>query len=283
VSAPRDIPPRDDAIPPGEAIAPREAIPPREAILLGVINLSPESMVEESIARSPAEAALRARQLIGAGVSILDVGARSITPDAPMVDDREEARRLARVLPGLVSAGYRVSVDTWSPDTAIRALQGGARMINFTGESPPARLLDAIATAGATLALTYMPYGNAYEMRSRDPVAYRIPAILERLAPPVERARAAGIREVVVDPNLGIIHPRVDDTEKIHLQLEVLDGLDRLRALGCPILLYAARKPERLARIMMASAVLRARPDYIRTHEPEILAALRDAARRSAE
>ena len=47
--------------------------------------------------------------------------------------------------------------------------------------------------------------------------------------------------------------------------------LDRLRVLGCPILLYAARKPEPLARIMMASAVLHARADYVRTHTPEMI------------
>ena len=62
--------------------------------------------------------------------------------------------------------------------------------------------------------------------------------------------------EVVVDPNLGIIPASVDDAAKIHLQLGVLRETERLRELGCPLLYYAARKPERLARIMMASAVV---------------------------
>jgi hypothetical protein len=54
----------------------------------------------------------------------------------------------------------------------------------------------------------------------------------------------------------------------------VLWNLDRLRVLGCPILLYAARKPERLARILFASNVLFAGADIIRTHHPDILEAL---------
>ena len=47
--------------------------------------------------------------------------------------------------------------------------------------------------------------------------------------------------------------------------------MEALRSLGAEILLYAARKPERLARIMMAEAVLRAEPDYVRTHHPDML------------
>jgi hypothetical protein len=96
-------------------------------------------------------------------------------------------------------------------------------------------------------------------MRGAVPIPYRLSAIVEYLEPRVRDAREAGIAEVVVDPNLGIIHPSVDD----HLS---------------PILLYAARKPERLARIMMASAVLQVRPEYVRTHHPDMLQRLLAAA-----
>ena len=84
-------------------------------------------------------------------------------------------------------------------------------------------------------------------------------------------ARRAAIAEIAIEPNLGIIHASTDDHAKIHQQLEIVWNLDTIRSLGCPILLYAARKPERLARIMMASAVLHARADYIRTHTPEMI------------
>ena len=58
--------------------------------------------------------------------------------------------------------------------------------------------------------------------------------------------------------------------------LAIVFGLGALRTLGCPILLYAARKPERLARIMMASACLHAGADYVRTHTPEMVVRLRE-------
>ena len=62
--------------------------------LLGVINLSPESMVRDSIAETPDAIRERAQALRDQGVTILDVGARSITPDAPKIDDAEEQRRV---------------------------------------------------------------------------------------------------------------------------------------------------------------------------------------------
>ena len=263
-------------------------------VLLGVINLSPESMVKDSIVTGPDAALERARQLREHGVSILDIGGRSITPDAPEIDDASEQARLESVVRRLATEGFRISVDTWSPHTAVRALDWGATLVNYTRREVPDLLLDRIAAAGATLALSYMPWGDAYRMRTadRDPrltspadpsdPADRMDAIVELLAPGVERARAAGVPEILVDPNLGILHPDTDDYAKAHLQLEVLANLDRLRALGCPLLLYAARKPERLARILFAECVLRARPEYVRTHEPEIIARLLAAARKSA-
>lgn len=239
--------------------------------LLGVVNLSPESMVSESIALSDAEILERAAWLKAEGCGIIDLGARSITPTAPEVSDAEEQRRLAHPLALLVRHGYRVSVDTWSSGTAIAALAGGATIVNFTGSRMSAEALAAVAAAGASLILTYMPYGDAFRMRGAPPVPYSIEGILAELGPRVAEAHAAGVKDVIIDPNLGIIHASVSDLAKIQLQNRVLWNLDRLRVLGCPVLLYAARKPEPLARILFASNVLHARPDYVRTHHPDIL------------
>ena len=254
--------------------------------LLGVVNLSPESMVRDSIAQNPDEALERTRALLAQGVDLIDLGGRSITPDAPPVDDDLEIARLRPVAKLLRREGISFSVDTWSPRTAIAATDWGASWINFTGENATPEMLAAVARSGASLALTYMPYGNAYQMRNRPrdtPPADLVGAILSFFEPRVQAAREAGIDEVIIDPNLGIIHPETDDYEKIHLQLEIVWQTPRLRTLRCPLLFYAARKPERLARIMMASAVLHAQPDWIRTHEPGILQnLLRVAARDGA-
>jgi dihydropteroate synthase len=239
--------------------------------VLGVLNVSPESIVRESVASSPKEIEARARELTAAGADWIDLGGRSITPEVPMIGDAEEQKRLLPALRLLCHSGYAVSVDTWSEATAVAALGAGARAINFTGAAIESATLDAIAASSALVFLTFMPYANAYEMRAAPPARVGIEAILDHLAPKVDAARAAGISQVVIDPNVGIIHPAIDDETKIHQQLEIIWNLDALRSLGCPILLYAARKPERLARIMMASAILHAQADYIRTHTPEMI------------
>lgn len=251
--------------------------------ILGVLNLSPESMVEESIAIGPAAIRERATTLTTTGANWIDLGGRSITPDVPMIDDAEEQRRLGPALdllkaPGSEHFPFRVSVDTWSAATALFALERGADAVNFTGKALPKILFETIAARGATLFMTFMPYENAYLMRDAEPQPVGLQVVLDHLGPKVEAARRAGIENVVIDPNLGIIHPITDDHQKIHQQLEIVWNLDALRTLGCPILLYAARKPERLARIMMASAVLHAGADYIRTHTPEMIRRLRQGA-----
>ncbi|MBY0398788.1 dihydropteroate synthase, partial [Myxococcota bacterium] len=172
----------------------------------------------------------------------------------------------------------RVSIDTWSATTGEAALARGADAINYTGGDLPASLLDAVAARSALLFVTYMPYANAYAMRKAAPAPVGIEAVLAHLGAKVEAARRAGVERLVLDPNVGIIHPSTDDHRKIHQQLEIVFQLDRLRVLGCPMLLYAARKPEPLARIMMASAVLHARADYVRTHTPEMIRRLLDVA-----
>ena len=245
--------------------------------ILGVLNVSPESMVVESIAIGAEAVRERAAMLVETGADWIDLGGRSITPDAPIIDDLAEQARLWTALDALRAAEagrpapFRISVDTWSAATGAAALEHGADAINYTGGPLPSSLLDAVAARAALLFVTYMPYENAYAMRSAPPAAVGIEAVLEHLGPKVEAARRAGVERLVLDPNVGIIHPSTDDHRKIHQQLEIVWQLDRLRVLGCPILLYAARKPEPLARIMMASAVLHARADYVRTHTPEMI------------
>jgi dihydropteroate synthase len=244
--------------------------------ILGVLNLSPESMVEESIAIGTDAIRDRAAILARTGADWIDLGGRSITPDVPMIDDAEEQRRLGPALdllraPGSERFHYRVCVDTWSAETALFGLEHGVDGVNYTGHSISNELLDAVASKEATLFMTFMPYENAYVMRGAEPQGVGVQAVLDHLGPKVESARRAGIEEIVIDPNLGIIHPTTDDHQKIHQQLKIVWNLDLIRSLGCPILLYAARKPERLARIMMASAVLHAKADFIRTHTPGMI------------
>ena len=128
---------------------------PRPRTLLGVINISPESMVSDSVVAGEEQLLERAAWLSAQGCGILDLGARSITPTAAMIDDAEEQRRLLPPLRRLRQEGYRISVDTWSSSTVQVALEAGATDINFTGGAISPEALEAVASADAAyLAVT---------------------------------------------------------------------------------------------------------------------------------
>ena len=139
---------------------------PSAPTILGVINVSPESPNRLSVATTPREAVRLARRHARNGAAIIDVGGRSSSHDAPVISDAEEQRRILPVIEALKGDGLNVSIDTWSVETALKAIEVGVDFINFTGEEPSAELCRAIAQRGLTLSLSYMPYGDAYGMRT---------------------------------------------------------------------------------------------------------------------
>ncbi|MGR9051349.1 MAG: dihydropteroate synthase [Gammaproteobacteria bacterium] len=239
--------------------------------ILGVLNVSPESNVKESIAFTKEEALARARRLSEDGASVIDVGGRSITPDAPPIDDAQEQARVLPVVALLKKAGFSLSIDTWSADTARLCVEEGADYVNYTGNNLSASLLSSVASKRATLIVTFMPYENAYVMRKETPVQVTIKEIMAYFEKRISVAREYGVERIILDPNLGIIHPTVDDITKIGQQFHIINNVQTFRALGCPLMLYAPRKPERLAYIAMAAAVLQSGVDYIRVHHPSMI------------
>ena len=82
------------------------------------------------------------------------------------------------------------------------------------------------------------------------------------------RARAAGLRRLVLDPNLGIFHPTFDAATKIAYQIQAIAALPAVAALGVPTLAYLARKKELSSRLLIAAQLAAAGVDYVRAHEP---------------
>lgn len=238
--------------------------------ILGVINLSPESNVPGSHATNLPAVRARAAHLRADGADYVELGARSISPDRPRVSEAEEWRRLQPALQALVAGGYRVAVDTWSEACAQRALDHGAAFINFTGARPSAALCSAVARRGAALCVLYLPYPDPYAMRNCNPVAYDGAAILGHLRDARGRARAAGLRHLVLDPNVGIFHPTFDAATRIAYQVQAIAALPAVAALGAPTLAYLARKKELSSRLLIAAQLAAAGVDYVRAHEPAL-------------
>src|ERR1043166_4043452 len=104
----------------------------RRPIVMGILNLTPDSFADGGRFLDPATALAHAERMIAEGADIIDVGAESTRPYPGMrpVSADEELARLIPVLPQVIALGVPVSVDTIKADIATRALAVGAAIVN---------------------------------------------------------------------------------------------------------------------------------------------------------
>ena len=207
-------------------------------LVMGVLNVTPDSFSDGGVAFEPAAALDRALAIAAEGADILDVGAESTRPGAEPLDDEEEWRRLRPILKGLtVRLRIPISVDTYRAETARRALDAGAAMINdISGLEYDAGLGAVVATRRAALVLMHTrgrPREMYHEARYSDVVA----EVGRELQRRVERAIGAGVTwdRLIVDPGLGF-------AKQAAHSFTALAALDTLAGLGRPLLVGPSRK-----------------------------------------
>ena len=215
---------------------------PRPTVM-GIVNVTPDSFSDGGAYATPGDAAAAAREMIAAGAGLVDVGGESTRPGAEPVSEDEELRRLLPVIEEL--AGLAVSVDTSRALVARRALAAGASMVNdVTALRREPELVGVVAESGADLCLMHMQ-GEPRTMQDApdyEDVVSEVAAFLE------ERLRFAvdaGVAEerIALDPGIGF--GKTPDQN-----LELLRSLDRIVALGRPVLVGVSRKST-LARITL--------------------------------
>ena len=116
--------------------------------VMGIVNVTPDSFSDGGQFFRPEEAVRRARNLIADGADIIDLGGESTRPGATPIGWEEEWSRIEPVLSAVADIGCLVSVDTYHPETAAKAIAAGAHIINCVYAEPiPAmeRLLDGNA------------------------------------------------------------------------------------------------------------------------------------------
>lgn len=205
--------------------------------VMGVVNVTPDSFSDGGRWFDTTAAVKHGLQLVAEGADLVDVGGESTRPGASRVDESEELRRVVPVVRGLASEGVVVSVDTMRASVAARALEAGAALVNDVsgGLADPA-MIPAVADAGAPFVVMhwrgFLEGGNVRGVYS-DVVA----EVVDELHARVEAVLAGGISpdRVVVDPGLGF-------SKEADHDLSLLAHLDRLHALGHPLLVAASRK-----------------------------------------
>ncbi|QIP71830.1 dihydropteroate synthase [Streptomyces sp. VN1] len=205
--------------------------------VMGVVNVTPDSFSDGGRFFDTTAAIKHGLDLVAEGADLVDVGGESTRPGATRVDEDEELRRVVPVVRGLASEGVTVSVDTMRASVAERALAAGAALVNdVSGGLADARMIPVVADAGAPFVVMHwrglLEGGNV--RGTYDDV---VTEVVDELRTRVEAVLDGGIApdRIVVDPGLGF-------SKNAEHDLVLLAHLDRLLALGHPLLVAASRK-----------------------------------------
>lgn len=207
-------------------------------LLMGILNVTPDSFSDGGRYDDPDRAFARAIEIEEQGADILDVGAESTRPGSERISAAEEMRRLIPVLKRLKGRlGIPISVDTYKAEVAERALDLGAEIINdpsaLTFEPQLARIAS---NHDAGLILNHMR-GRPETWAKLGPMPDPMGAITRDLDAAISRARHVGIdrSRLVVDPGLGFGKRKEQNSV-------ILARLSQLAALDLPILVGPSRK-----------------------------------------
>ncbi|MGY0485855.1 dihydropteroate synthase [Streptomyces sp. WG-D5] len=205
--------------------------------VMGVVNVTPDSFSDGGRWFDTTAAIKHGLDLVAQGADLVDVGGESTRPGATRVDEDEELRRVIPVVRGLASEGVTISVDTMRASVAEQSLAAGAALVNDVsgGLADPA-MVPVVAAAGAPFVV--MHWRGLLE-GTNVPGTYQdvVSEVVDELRARVEAAIEGGIApdRIVLDPGLGF-------SKNAEHDLSLLAHLDRLHALGHPVLVAASRK-----------------------------------------
>ncbi len=205
------------------------------AILMGVVNVTPDSFSDGGQFTTPEAAIGQARRLAAEGAAIIDIGGESTRPGAERVSAHEETARILPVISALAGAKLLISADTVKASVADQALAAGAHIANdVQGLQGDADMAGVVASHGAGVVVMHNPgLTGSSKGTQGDPVAACL-AFFEAALTIAEKAGIAADR-IVLDPGIGF-----GKTPEQNLAL--IARLPELLRLGKPVLIGASRK-----------------------------------------
>ena len=208
-----------------------------DPVLMGVINVTPDSFSDGGAWLDPAAAAAHGRALVAQGAAILDIGGESTRPGAKPVDEAEELARVVPVLELLAGVDARLSIDTSKATVAAAALDAGASIVNdVTALRGDPAMAALIAERRCDCCLMHM-LGEPRTMQSDPRYDDVVDDVKAFLAQRLQFALAQGIaaERIWLDPGIGF-------GKTVEHNLELLRRLDELLELGRPIVIGTSRK-----------------------------------------
>lgn len=206
-------------------------------LVMGVVNVTPDSFSDGGQFLSPAAAIAQGRALALAGADILDIGGESTRPGSERVSLDEELTRVLPVIETLANDGHFVSVDTMRGAVAIEAVRAGACIVNDVsgGQAEPDMLPTVAALDVPYILMHWRGHGSVMnDLATYEDVLHDVATELSR------RVDAAVAHQV--DPHRIVLDPGLGFAKNAEHNWALLNGMETLKLLGRPLLIGASRK-----------------------------------------
>jgi len=244
---------------------------PGRALVMGVLNVTPDSFSDGGRFLDPSAALEHGRLLVAEGADLIDVGGESTRPGATRPSPEQELDRVLPVVSALVADGVRVSVDTMRASVASAAVEAGAVLVNdVSGGLADEAMLSTVAALGSAYVLMHWR-AHSTQMQSFTDYGDVVADVSAELRARLAAAAEAGIRpaRIAVDPGIGF-------SKTADQNWDVLAGMERLHGLGHPVLIATSRK--RFLGALLADASGELRPPELREDGTTATSALAAAA-----
>ena len=216
----------------------RELLNSNRTILMGILNVTPDSFSDGGRYFAPKDAIDRAKQMVAEGADIIDIGGESTRPGSEAVSAKEQIERILPVLKVLSDEiDVPISVDTYKAEVAKIALENGATIINdISGLRFDNELAEIVAEHSAYIVLMHT-LAKPKTMQKNIFYNNLISDIYASLENSIKTARAAGIAndKIIIDPGIGF-------GKTVEHNLEILRRLKEFTKLNKPILIGTSRK-----------------------------------------
>lgn len=212
-------------------------LPTDRTLVMGILNVTPDSFSDGGRFSSTDDAIAEGLRMHYAGADIVDVGGESTRPNADSITVAEEQKRIIPVVAALVKAGALVSVDTMHADTAAKAIDEGAAIVNdVSGLDFDPAMPELIAERGVHYVLMHQR-GNPQTMDSLANYDDVVEDVITEITAIRDKFYAAGVSpdQIIVDPGIGF-------AKKDDHNWALLRSLERFQTLGHRILIGASRK-----------------------------------------
>jgi dihydropteroate synthase len=203
----------------------------RRPVVMGVLNVTPDSFSDGGLFQSAETAVTHARQMAGEGADIVDVGGESTRPGAVAISAADELARLERVLKALPGREIPISIDTYKAQVAARAVELGAVLINDVwGLQRDPAMADTVAGSEAAVVIMH----NRLEKDRAVDIVADMRRFFDRS---LALAAKAGIsaERIILDPGIGF-------AKTSRQNIQAMAGLAELKDYGRPILVGVSRK-----------------------------------------